>query len=56
MNSLPSNELLAPIFEKEDLIEDFKVIWFIINKVFGGFEISGGSYTLPQNATREIEH
>ena len=56
MNSLPSNELLDPIFEKEDLIEDFKVIWFIINKVFGGFEISGGSYTLPQNATREIEH
>ena len=48
MNSLPSNELLDPIFEKEDLIEDFKVIWFIINKVFGGFEISGGSYTLPQ--------
>ena len=56
MNSLPSNELLDPIFEKEDLIEDFKVIWFIINKVFGGFEIGGGSYTLPQNATREIEH
>ena len=56
MNSLPSNELLDPIFEKEDLIEGFKVIWFIINNFFLGFEVSGGSYILPQNTTREIEH
>ena len=26
MSSLPSNEFLDPIFDKEDLIEDFKVI------------------------------
>ena len=56
MNSLPSNGLLDPIFAKEDLIEGFKVIWFIINNFFLGFEISGGSYTLRQNSTREIEH
>ena len=40
MSSLPRNELLDPIFEKEDLIEGFKVILFAISK------ISGGSYTL----------
>ena len=49
MNSLPSNEFLDPIFEKEDLIEDFKVIWFVINNFFVSFEISGGSYNLSQN-------
>ena len=47
MSSLPSNELLDPIFEKEGLIEGFKVIWFVINNFFI-FEISGGSNTLSQ--------
>ena len=31
MSSLSSNEFLDSIFEKEDLIEGFKVIWFVIN-------------------------
>ena len=56
MSSLPSNEFLDPIFEKEDLIEGFKVIWFVINNFFLSFEISGGSYTLSQNTTRETGH
>ena len=43
MGSLPRNEFLDSIFEKEDLIEGFKVIWFVMS-----FEISGGSYTLSQ--------
>ena len=43
MSILPSYEFLDPIFEKEDLIEGFKVIWFVMS-----FEISGGSYTLSQ--------
>ena len=43
MNSLPSNEFLDPIFEKEDLIEGFKVIWFVINNLFLSFEINGES-------------
>ena len=55
MSSLPSNELLDPIFEKEGLIEGFKVIWFVINNLFR-FEISGGSNTLSQKTTREIGH
>ena len=54
MNSLPSNEFLDPIFEKEDLIEDFKVKWFVINNFFLSSEISGGSYTRSQNTAREI--
>ena len=54
MSSLPSNEFLDPTFEKEDLIEGFKVIWSVINNFFLSFEISGGSYTLLQNTTREI--
>ena len=52
MSSLPSNEFLDPIFEKEDLIEGFKVIWFVINNFFVSFEINGGSYTLSQNTLR----
>ena len=56
MISLTSSEFLDPIFEKEDLIEGFKVIWFVINNFFLSFEISGGSYTLSQNTTREIGH
>ena len=56
MSSLPSNEFLDPIFEKEDLIEGFKVIWFVINNFFLSFEISGGSYILSQNTTWEIGH
>ena len=54
MSSLPSNEFLGPIFEKEDLIEGIKLIWFVINNFFLVFEIRGGSYTLSQNTTREI--
>ena len=53
MSSLPSNEFLDPIFEKEDLIEGFKVKWFVINNFF---EISGGSCTLSQIITRQIGH
>ena len=53
MSSLPSNEFLDPIFEKKDLIEGFKVKWFVINNFF---EISGGSYTLSQIITRQIGH
>ena len=34
MSSLSSNEFLDSIFEKEDLIEGFKVIWFVINNFF----------------------
>ena len=54
MSSLPSNEFLGPIFEKEDLVEGIKLIWFVINNFFLVFEIRGGSYTLSQNTTREI--
>ena len=46
---MPNNELLGPIFEKEDLIEGFKVTCFVINILFVSFEISGGSYNLSQN-------
>ena len=60
MGSLPRNEFLDSIFEKEDLIEGFKVIWFVINNVFFffflSFETTGGSYTLSQNTTMEIGH
>ena len=42
------------MFEKEDLIEGFKVIWFVINNLFLSFEINGGSCTLSQNTTGEI--
>ena len=56
MGSLASNELLDPIFEKEGLIKGFKIIWFVINNLFSGFEISGGSYTLSINTTRDIGH
>ena len=49
MSSLPSNEFLDPIFEKKDLVEGCKVIWFVINHMIG-------SYTLSQNTTREIGH
>ena len=34
MSSLPSNELLDPIFKKEDLIAGLRVIWFVINNFF----------------------
>ena len=34
MSSLPSNEFLDPMFDKEDLIEGFKVIWFVVNNFF----------------------
>ena len=54
MSSLPSNKFLDPIFEKEDLIEDFKAKWFVINNFFLSSDISRGSYTRSQNATREI--
>ena len=54
MSSLPSNELLDPIFEKEGPIESLTVIWFIINNSFLSFEISGGSYNLFRNTLRLI--
>ena len=54
MSSLPSNEVLDPIFKKEDLIEGFKVIWFVINNFFVISGISGGSYNLSQNTLRLI--
>ena len=41
------------MFEKEDLMEGFKVIWFVISKLFLSFE-NGGSCTLSQNTTGEI--
>ena len=56
MSSLPSNEFLGPIFEKEDLVEGFKVIWLVTKFSFLSFEISGGSYTPSQNTTGEIGH
>ena len=56
MSNLPSNKFLDPIFEKEDLDEGFKVIWFLKNVFFFSFEISGGSYTLLQNTASEIGH
>ena len=39
----------------EDLIEGFKVIWFVINNFFVSFKISGGSYNLSQNTLRLIK-
>ena len=58
MTSVPRNEFvdLLPVFEKEDFIEGFKIIWLVINNFFLSFVISGGSYTLPQKTTREPEH
>ena len=53
MSSLPSNEFLDPIFDKEDLIEDFKVI-YVISYFFVSFEVSGGSYNLSQNTLGRI--
>ena len=41
-SSWPSNEFLDPIFEKEDLVEGFKVIWFVVNNFFLRFEIRVG--------------
>ena len=41
-----------PRRKKEDLIEGFKIIWFIINNFFVSFEISGGSCNLSQNTLR----
>ena len=55
MSSKPNNKFLDPIFDKEDLIEGFKVIWFVINNFFVSFKISGGSYNLSQNTLRLIK-
>ena len=54
MSSLPGNEFLDPIFGKEDFIEGFKVISYVINNFFVSFEISGESYSLSQNTLRQI--
>ena len=54
MSSLPGNEFLDPIFGKEDFIEGFKVISYVINNFFVSFEISGESYSLSQNTLRRI--
>ena len=56
MSSLPSYEFLDPFFETEDLIEGFKIIWFVINNFFLSFGICGWSCTVSQNTTREIGH
>ena len=55
MSSLATNEILDSIFEKEDLIEGFKVIGFVINNFFVNFEINGGSYNLSENTINEFE-
>ena len=55
ISSVPSNEFLDPIYEKEYLIEGFKVKWFAINNFFVSFEISGGLHNLSQNTSRLIE-
>ena len=54
MSSLPSNEFIDPIIDKEDLIEGFKVIWYVISNFFVSFEISGGSYNFSQNTLKLI--
>ena len=56
MSSLPSNEFFEPIIEKEDLIEGFKIMWFVINNILLSFQVNGGSYILSENAAREIGH
>ena len=43
VSSLPSNEFLDLIFEKEDLIEGIKVMWFVTSNFFVSVEISSGS-------------
>ena len=55
MSSLATNEILDSIFEKEDLIEGFKVRGFVINNFFVNFEINGGSYNLSENTINEFE-
>ena len=55
ISSVPSNEFLDPIYEKEYLIEGFKVKWFATNNFFVSFEISGGLHNLSQNTSRLIE-
>ena len=55
MNSLPSNEFLDPILDKEELIEGFEIIWFVINNFFVSFEIFRGSYNFSQNTLRLIK-
>ena len=54
MSSLPSTELLDPIFDKADLTEGFKVIWYVINNFFVSFDMSCGPYNLSQNTLRRI--
>ena len=54
MSSLPVNEVFDPIFEKRNLIEALKVIWFVIKNIIVSFDISSGSYNLPQNTLRLI--
>ena len=49
MSSLPSNEFLDSIFDKEDLIEGFQVIWFVIKDFFMSLEISGWPYNFSKN-------
>ena len=55
MSSLPSNEFLDPILDKEELIEGFEVIWFVISNFFVSFEIFRGSYNFSQNTLRLIK-
>ena len=55
MSSLPSNKALDSIFDKVDLIQGFKVIWYVINNFSVKSEINGGSYNLSQNTLRRIQ-
>ena len=55
MSSLPSNKALDSVFDKEDLIQGFKVIWYVINNFSVKSEINGGSYNLSQNTLRRIQ-
>ena len=48
MGIVPSYEFLDSVFEKEALIQGFKVIWFVINNFFLSFEISGGLYSFTK--------
>ena len=54
MSALPSNKFLDPVFGTEDLVEGFKIMWYIIKNLFVSFQVGGGSYNLSQNTLRRI--
>ena len=53
MGIVPSYEFLDSVFEKEALIQGFKVIQFVINNFFLSFEISGGLYSFTKYYQRD---